>query len=200
MKRAKTIAFAAGTMLLAAHGAIAQAQNTPGVMALTADEMRWSSQGGLALPGMEQVNLIGNPSKPGPYTLRLKFPAGFKLPPHFHPDAREVTISIGRLVYGLRRNRRSDQAQGFACREFLHRTGERAAFCRGSRTDGDPGKWYRTKRTQGRHLWGIQIDRAQKLKSGTGSRAYSASDRRSIAWSDARYQRQLDLEFCLQVS
>ena len=92
MKRAKTIAFAAGTMLLAAHGAIAQAQNTPGVMALTADEMRWSSQGGLALPGMEQVNLIGDPSKPGPYTLRLKFPAGFKLPPHFHPDAREVTI------------------------------------------------------------------------------------------------------------
>jgi quercetin dioxygenase-like cupin family protein len=93
MKRAKTIAFAAATMLLAGYGAIAQ--NAPGVMALTADEMQWSSQGGLALPGMEQVNLIGNPSKPGPYTLRLKFPAGFKLPPHFHPDAREVTILSG---------------------------------------------------------------------------------------------------------
>jgi hypothetical protein len=63
--------------------------------ALTADEMKWSSQGGLALPGMEQTNLIGNPSKPGPYTLRLKFPAGFKLPPHFHPDAREVTVLSG---------------------------------------------------------------------------------------------------------
>ena len=68
MKRAKTIAFGAGTMLLAGYGAIAQ--NAPGVMALTADEMKWSSQGGLALPGMEQVNLIGNPTKAGPYITR----------------------------------------------------------------------------------------------------------------------------------
>jgi quercetin dioxygenase-like cupin family protein len=67
----------------------------PGVMALTPDEMKWSAQGGLALPGMEQVNLIGDPGKPGPYTLRLRFPAGFKLPPHFHPDAREVTVLSG---------------------------------------------------------------------------------------------------------
>jgi len=65
MKRAM-IAIAAGTMLLAVCGAIAQ--DAPGVMALTPDEMKWSAQGGLALPGMEQVNLIGNPSKPGPYT------------------------------------------------------------------------------------------------------------------------------------
>ncbi len=64
-------------------------------MALTPDEMQWSTQGGLALPGMEQVNLIGNPTKAGPYTIRLKFPAGFKLPPHFHPDAREVTVLSG---------------------------------------------------------------------------------------------------------
>jgi hypothetical protein len=77
------------TFVVAAYSA------EPGVMALTADEMKWSSQGGLALPGMEQVNLIGNPTKTGPYTLRLKFPAGFKLPPHFHPDAREVTVLSG---------------------------------------------------------------------------------------------------------
>ena len=127
MKRAKTIAFGAGTMLLAGYGAIAQ--NAPGVMALTADEMKWSSQGGLALPGMEQVNLIGNPSKPGPYTLRLKFPAGFKFTATFPSGRARGYDSFGRLVYGLRRNRRSDQAQGFACRKFLHRTGERAAFC-----------------------------------------------------------------------
>jgi hypothetical protein len=43
--------------------------------------MKWSPQGGLALPGLEQVTLIGDPSKPGPYTIRLKFPAGFKVSP-----------------------------------------------------------------------------------------------------------------------
>ena len=65
------------------------------VMALTPSEMQWGAQGGLALPGMEQLNLVGNPTKPGPYTIRLKFPAGYKLAPHTHPDSREVTILSG---------------------------------------------------------------------------------------------------------
>ena len=30
------------------------------------------------------ANLVGDPAKPGPYTLRLKFPAGYKLAPHTH--------------------------------------------------------------------------------------------------------------------
>jgi quercetin dioxygenase-like cupin family protein len=46
------------------------------------------------------VNLVGNPSKPGPYTLRLKFPAGYKLAPHTHPDYREVTILSGTWYTG----------------------------------------------------------------------------------------------------
>src|SRR5215475_4713275 len=71
------------------------AQSKPEPMALTESEMTWGAQGGLALAGMEQVNLVGNPGKRGPYTLRLKFPAGYKLAPHTHPDYREVTILSG---------------------------------------------------------------------------------------------------------
>jgi quercetin dioxygenase-like cupin family protein len=69
-------------------------------VALTADEMKWSPQGSLALPGLEQVSLVGDPSKPGPYTIRLKFPAGYKLAPHMHPDPREVTILSGTWFTG----------------------------------------------------------------------------------------------------
>ena len=68
---------------------------TKDVMALTPDEMKWGAQGGLALPGMEQVVLVGDPAKPGPYTLRLKFPAGYKLEAHTHPDYREITVLSG---------------------------------------------------------------------------------------------------------
>jgi len=68
--------------------------------AVTPSEMTWSAQGGLALAGMEEVSLVGNPSKPGPYTLRLKFPAGYKLAPHAHPDDREVTILSGTWYMG----------------------------------------------------------------------------------------------------
>ncbi len=72
----------------------------PGVMALTPGEMKWSSQGALATPGMEQLNLMGDPNLPGPYTLRLKFPKGLKIAPHSHPDSREVTILSGVYATG----------------------------------------------------------------------------------------------------
>ena len=64
----------------------------PAAVALTPVEMTWQSQGAYASPGMEQLNLVGDPAKPGPYTMRLKFPKGFRVEAHTHPDYREVTI------------------------------------------------------------------------------------------------------------
>src|SRR5882757_8057663 len=91
------VSAAAGVAL----NAVAVAQTAaPGVVALTPAEMKWASQGGLAAPGMEQLNLIGNPAKPGPCTLRLKFPKGFRIAPHTHPDSREVTILSGTFATG----------------------------------------------------------------------------------------------------
>lgn len=89
------IVSAASTMA----AAIAQ-DRTVAPVALSADEMKWSPQGSLALPGLEQVSLVGDPSKPGPYTIRLKFPAGYKLASHTHPDPREVTILSGTWYTG----------------------------------------------------------------------------------------------------
>jgi hypothetical protein len=91
--RTGAIVVALGSMLLASGGAMAQT-------ALAPDEMKWMPQGALALPGLEQALLIGDPAKPGPYTIRLKFPAGFKVPPHTHPDSREVTILSGTWYTG----------------------------------------------------------------------------------------------------
>jgi quercetin dioxygenase-like cupin family protein len=68
-------------------------------MALTPSEMTWT-HGNMALPGMEQLNLVGDPTKAGPYTVRLKFPAGYKLAAHTHPDSREVTILSGTWYMG----------------------------------------------------------------------------------------------------
>ena len=90
--------------LIAAVGsfcAFATAQTgETGVVALAPAEMQWTTQGGLAAPGMEQLNLVGDPAKAGPYTLRLKFPKGFRIAPHTHPDSREVTIVSGTFATG----------------------------------------------------------------------------------------------------
>ncbi len=92
-----SVSAAVGVALNALAGAQTAA---PGVVAVTPAEMKWASQGGLAAPGMEQLNLLGDPAKPGPYTLRLKFPKGFKVAPHTHPDSREVTILSGTFATG----------------------------------------------------------------------------------------------------
>jgi quercetin dioxygenase-like cupin family protein len=82
-------------------GSVAVAQNgAPEVVALTPDEMKWQSQGALAAPGLEQANLVGDPLKPGPYTIRLRFPKGYRVLPHTHPDAREVTVLSGTFATG----------------------------------------------------------------------------------------------------
>ena len=51
--------LAAAELIFIAQGL--RAQTKPDVMALTPEEMKWTSQGGLALPGMEQVVLVGDP-------------------------------------------------------------------------------------------------------------------------------------------
>jgi quercetin dioxygenase-like cupin family protein len=84
---------------LMAGRAVAQ-NGAPSVMALSPAEMKWTSQGALAAAGLEQLNLIGDPAKAGPYTLRLKFPKGFRIAPHTHPDSREVTVLSGVFATG----------------------------------------------------------------------------------------------------
>lgn len=93
---ALALAVAAASLVTAA---LAQ-DRTAAAVALRADEMKWSPQGSLALPGLEQVSLVGDPSRPGPYTIRLKFPSGYKLSPHTHPDPREITILSGTWYTG----------------------------------------------------------------------------------------------------
>lgn len=66
----------------------------PSVVATTPDEMTWATTG-LALPGMTSTYLVGSPDKPGECVLRLRFPAGYTLQPHWHPHARTVTVLRG---------------------------------------------------------------------------------------------------------
>jgi hypothetical protein len=74
------------------------AQDPP--VAITPEEVKWNKSGTLALPGIEQANLIGDPARPGPYTIRVKFPPGYKLNAHTHNDARQVTILSGTWFTG----------------------------------------------------------------------------------------------------
>lgn len=45
--------------------------------------------------------LVGEPSKPGPYVIRVKVPFGVKLMPHKHPEDRVYTVMSGVFYIGL---------------------------------------------------------------------------------------------------
>lgn len=64
-------------------------------------EMKWSD-GPDSLPKGAQVAVLeGDLKKPGPFTLRLKFPANYRIAPHWHPVTEHVTVLSGSLYMGM---------------------------------------------------------------------------------------------------
>jgi quercetin dioxygenase-like cupin family protein len=45
--------------------------------------------------------VVGEPTQPGPYLIRVKVPAGVKLMPHRHPEDRIYTVISGVFYIGL---------------------------------------------------------------------------------------------------
>jgi mannose-6-phosphate isomerase-like protein (cupin superfamily) len=64
--------------------------------------------------GVELAVLEGNPRAPGIFTLRLKAPPGFLLPPHTHPVEERVTVLSGSVAvgFGTRVERKSARTFG----------------------------------------------------------------------------------------
>ena len=51
--------------------------------------------------GAQAVVLFGDPFKPGPFALRLKFPANYNIPAHSHPTDENVTVTSGVFIVGM---------------------------------------------------------------------------------------------------
>ena len=51
-------------------------------------------------PSVRLAVVVGKPSEPGPYTIRVKAPRGEKLMPHKHPEDRVYTVISGVFYVG----------------------------------------------------------------------------------------------------
>jgi hypothetical protein len=115
MKRYYTI-IACVLIALAVNCSHANAQ--AGHKMLTPETMKW----GDAPPGLPKgakiAVLDGNPSGTGPFTVRLKFPKGYTLAPHWHPADETVTVISGAFKMGFgnkfdQKNLRTIPTDGF---------------------------------------------------------------------------------------
>ena len=52
-------------------------------------------------PSARLAIVVGQPTEPGPYVIRVKVPAGVKLMPHQHPEDRVYTVISGVFYIGL---------------------------------------------------------------------------------------------------
>ena len=52
-------------------------------------------------PSVRLAVVVGNPSEPGPYLIRVKVPSGVKLMPHRHPEDRIYTVMSGVFYIAL---------------------------------------------------------------------------------------------------
>lgn len=95
----RAMAIISAVLLVCAGTAAVAADET--MIVLTPGQMKWQAAPPSLPPGAQIVLLEGNPSQAAPLTLRLRFPAGYVIPPHSHPAIEHVTVLSGRFFIAM---------------------------------------------------------------------------------------------------
>ena len=75
-------------------------------------DLKWGDVPPGLPPGAKMAVLAGDPTKKGPFTVRMQAPAGYKIPPHTHPTAENLTVISGTFNIGT--GDKFDEAAGKA--------------------------------------------------------------------------------------
>lgn len=97
----KTAASTAVVLALFATATASWAQHSGQQhLPVRAAELKWAPFP--ALPKGAQIAVIeGPPNQAVPFTLRLKFPDGYRIPAHMHPTAERLTVLSGTFHIGM---------------------------------------------------------------------------------------------------
>jgi len=90
--------FPLALVLLLATPAFAADAAKAEALTLNAPELKWGPAPPDLPKGAELAVLHGDPAKKALFTLRLKLPAGYKIPPHWHTRDEQLTIIAGTLI------------------------------------------------------------------------------------------------------
>jgi quercetin dioxygenase-like cupin family protein len=94
--------FAITVALLCAM--LAAAQDKPAAsshVVVEGAQMTWGDVPPVLTKGAQLAVLSGDPGTSGPFVIRLKMPAGYKIAPHWHPTDEHVTVISGTFSLGM---------------------------------------------------------------------------------------------------
>jgi quercetin dioxygenase-like cupin family protein len=92
--------------LLSLIASVALAQGAPTAEAAHAivalpDQLTWGPAPPILPAGARLAVLEGDPTAPGPFTMRLQMPDHYRIPPHYHPATEHVTVVKGAFKVGM---------------------------------------------------------------------------------------------------
>lgn len=89
------------TVLLLAIAAPSIAQENHPDTLKGPNEAKWGPAPPVLPKGVQIAVLSGDPTKSGPFVVRLKLPANTKVPAHHHPSVENITVISGKFHLGM---------------------------------------------------------------------------------------------------
>jgi quercetin dioxygenase-like cupin family protein len=86
---------------------------------VTPQEIKWGPAPPSIPPGAQAAVLYGDPGKEGMFSLRLKLPKDYAIPPHTHPKPEVVTVISGTFRLGMGEKADKSKAQALPAGSFF---------------------------------------------------------------------------------
>ncbi|HEY3012575.1 MAG TPA: cupin domain-containing protein [Gemmatimonadales bacterium] len=93
------VSLSLSTSIAVAQGAPSQAAQH--AVIVTPDQVTWAPAPPAFPAGAKAAVLEGDPKEAGPFTMRVSFPDGYRIAPHFHPADERVTVIKGTVQLGM---------------------------------------------------------------------------------------------------
>jgi len=122
------------TLLATALACLAGPVAAPAVaadsMIMNKGDIKWGDTPPSLPKGAKIAVLNGDPGKPGPFTIRLQMPAGYKIAPHWHSQDENLTLITGVMYLGMGETVDSSKATALkaGAYHYLHRKPEKGQF------------------------------------------------------------------------
>jgi quercetin dioxygenase-like cupin family protein len=95
------LAVGASSIAATAQAPQAPAAAPPAHVTLTPGDIKWGPAPPTIPPGPMVAVMAGDPGGTGPFTIRIKFPDGFRMPAHWHPTDENITVLQGTFRAGM---------------------------------------------------------------------------------------------------
>jgi quercetin dioxygenase-like cupin family protein len=96
-------------------------------LAIRPEDLVWKTFAGYP-PAARIAVLVGDPTGPGPYAVRVTLPAGTRMAPHRHPEDRLYTVISGVFYIGRGEVFDEDKLEAFAPGSLIVLPGGQAHF------------------------------------------------------------------------